>query len=128
MKFGFADQLSESHRSFHFVPVSSWMATNMVGAKILQKVWEGPCWEGVWPSLDPWDVVGLRTTASVWKVPGKYGPHGVGDATSKACALIGLHIIAEEAELGGMWRCGGPRIPLWKGDVRDCTERVFIFL
>ena len=106
----------------------------MVGAKILQKMWEGPCWEGVWPSLDPWDVVGLRTTASVWKVPGKYGPHGelfffliekepfaltkaefrpcVGDATSKACALIGLH--AEEAtslSLSGCLRswveCGG---------------------
>ena len=35
-----------------------------------------PFWEGVWPFLDPWDVVGLRTTSSVWNVPGKYGPHG----------------------------------------------------
>ena len=37
----------------------------------------GPHWEGVvWPFLDPWDVVGLRTTASVWNAPGKCGPHG----------------------------------------------------
>ena len=26
--------------------------------------------------LDPWDVVGLRTTSGVWTVPAKYGPHG----------------------------------------------------
>ena len=38
--------------------------------------WRRPCWEGVWPSLDPWDVVGLRTTASVWNVPKKCGPYG----------------------------------------------------
>ena len=29
------------------------------------------------PFPNPWDVVGLRTTASVWNVPKKYGPHGV---------------------------------------------------
>ena len=52
------------------------MACSIVGAKILQKMWEGPYWEGVWPYLDPWDVVGLRTTSSVWNVLGKYGPHG----------------------------------------------------
>ena len=35
-----------------------------------------PCWEGVWLSLDPWDVVGLRTTASVWNVPKNCRPYG----------------------------------------------------
>ena len=92
---------------------SSWMAAKVVGAIILQKAWEGPCWEGVWPFLDPTDVVGLRTTASVWNVPGEYVPHGelfffhikkepfvltkavelrpcVTVETLKACALIGF--------------------------------------
>ena len=35
-----------------------------------------PIWEGVWPFLDPWDSVCLRTTSVEWNVPGKYGPHG----------------------------------------------------
>ena len=39
------------------VSLSSWMAANVVGAKISQKMWERPCCEGVWPYLDPWDVV-----------------------------------------------------------------------
>ena len=47
------------------------MAVSAVGAKSLQKVWEGPCWEG----MDPKDVVGLRTTASIWNVPNKCGPY-----------------------------------------------------
>ena len=52
------------------------MAANVVGAKISRKMWDGPWWEGVWPFLDPWDVVGLRTAASVWNAPKKYGPYG----------------------------------------------------
>ena len=47
-----------------------------VGAKILEKMWEGPHWEWVWLFLDREDVVGWRTTASVWNDPGNYGPHG----------------------------------------------------
>ena len=35
-----------------------------------------PIWEGVWPYLDPWDSVCLRTASVEWDVPGKYGPHG----------------------------------------------------
>ena len=31
---------------------------------------------GTWHFLDPWDVVGLRTTTGIWNVPKKYGPHG----------------------------------------------------
>ena len=99
---------------------SSWMAANVVGAKILQKMWEGPYREEVWPFLDPWYVVGLRTTASVWNILVTYGPHGehffflidqepfvstkavefrlcVTPETLKGCAKIGLHMIAEEA-------------------------------
>ena len=40
------------------------IACNIAVAKILQKMWEGPCWEGVWLWLDPWDVVRLRTSSS----------------------------------------------------------------
>ena len=36
--------------------------------------YEGLGWEGMWLFLDTWDVVGLRTTASVWNVTKKYGP------------------------------------------------------
>ena len=54
--------------------LSSWKAANVVGAKILQKMREALCWEGVWFLLDPSDFVGLRTTASVRSVPKKYGP------------------------------------------------------
>ena len=47
-----------------------------VNMKSLQKVWEGPCREGMWIFLDPCDVVEMRTTASSWNTPSKYGPHG----------------------------------------------------
>ena len=83
-------------------------------------MWEGPYWEGVWPFLDPWEAVGLLTTASAWNVPGKYGPYGKrffflikkelfaltnavefrprGTAeTLMACALIDVRITAAEA-------------------------------
>ena len=33
-------------------------------------------WEGVWPLLDVWDSVRLRTASTHWNVPGKNGPHG----------------------------------------------------
>ena len=41
------------------------------GSGILQKMWERPFWEGVWPHLDPWDSVRLRTASTQWNVPGK---------------------------------------------------------
>ena len=44
------------------------MACSIVGAKILQNMRQGPCWEGVWPHLDPWDVVRLSTSSSPWNV------------------------------------------------------------
>ena len=110
---------------------------------------------GMWPFLDAWDVVFLRTAAGVWNVAKKYGPYGelffflkrkepvfdreavdfgscVSAEALKACALIGLHMIADEVtslslngiflELGNRWRYVGPRNPLWKGDVGGWTE------
>ena len=32
--------------------------------------------EGVWPYLDSWGVVRLRTSSCFWNGPRKYGPHG----------------------------------------------------
>ena len=52
------------------------LPTSIVGAKILQKMWEGRYCEGVWLYLDPWDVVRLRTPSCFWNVPRKYGPYG----------------------------------------------------
>ena len=81
-------------------------------------------WEGVWPHLDPWDVVRLRTSSSYWNAPGRYGPHSelffflikkepqfkpsVLAETLKACALIGLHLLAAEGGSGSANR--GPRV------------------
>ena len=31
-----------------------------VNTKGLRKVWEGPCWEGMWPFPDPWHVAEMR--------------------------------------------------------------------
>ena len=30
----------------------------------------------MWFFLDPWDVVGMRTTTSSWNIPSKHVPHG----------------------------------------------------
>ena len=36
-----------------------------------------PLWEEVlWPFLDAWDTVRLRTTSTQWNVPKRYGPYG----------------------------------------------------
>ena len=32
--------------------------------------------EVLWPFLDAWDSVRLRTTTKQWNVPGRYGPYG----------------------------------------------------
>ena len=50
------------------------MACSIVGAKILQKTWEGPYWEGVWPHPDH-GMMCARTTSCFWNAPRKYGPH-----------------------------------------------------
>ena len=82
-----------------------------------------PLWDKVWPHLDPWESVRLRTASTHWNVPGKYGPHGelfcfliqkeqvvapnevlpnprASAETLKACALIGLHLLAADYEVG----------------------------
>ena len=33
------------------------------------------CEEVLWPCLDAWDSVRLRTTSTQWNVPGRYGPY-----------------------------------------------------
>ena len=45
----------------------------MTGVGFLQRLWEKPIWEGVWPHLDPWDSVCLRTASVEWNVLGKCG-------------------------------------------------------
>ena len=99
------------------------MASGQKGPGIVPKMWESQFWEGVWPYLDPWDSVRLRAASAHWNVPGEYGPHGelfffliqkepvlassmelpnpfVSAETLKACALIGLHLLAAEGEIG----------------------------
>ena len=46
------------------------------GVGFLQSVWERSFWECVWPCLDPWDSVRLRTASTCWNVSGKCGPYG----------------------------------------------------
>ena len=77
-----------------------------------------PLWEEVlWPFLDAWDSVRLRTASTHWNVPGRYGPCGelfffllktepmvirellrFGPSTPVEAvkALVGLHTMAEE--------------------------------
>ena len=86
---------------------------------MVPKMWDKPLWESVWLCLDPWDSVRLRTASTNWNVQRKYGPHElffflikkepiselvefgpcVLAETVKACALIGLHMMAEENAL-----------------------------
>ena len=119
------------------------MARSIVGAKSLQKKWEGPHWEGVWPCLDPCDIVRLRTSSSYWNVPGKYGPHSeffffpvrkesmaltkavpckpfVSTETLKACALVGLQLLVLTLETCGENGC--PKSSDWDSDVESWTE------
>ena len=90
------------------------MISDRVVSDLMQPLWE----EVLWPFLDAWDSVRLRTTSSQWNVPGRYGPYGelfffhlkkepmvlrelvrFGPSIPvavKACALVGLHMEAEE--------------------------------
>ena len=52
-------------RSFLLPVVWDATACIFVGAKILQKMWEGPYWEGVWPCLDPWDSASAHSIHSL---------------------------------------------------------------
>ena len=48
------------------------MACDRVVSDLMQPLWE----EVLWPFLDAWDSVRLRTTSTQWNVPGRYGPYG----------------------------------------------------
>ena len=99
------------------------MACSWVSSGILKKKWERPFSEGVWPYLDPWGSVRLRTASTHRNFPGKFGPHSelifflikkeqvvasnellpnpfVSAEMLKACALTGLHLLAAEGEDG----------------------------
>ena len=132
------------------------MACSIVGAKILQKMWDGPYQEGFWPCRDPWDIVRLRTPSSYWNVRGEYGPYSelffflitkelvaltkvvplkpaVPAETLKAGALIGLRGSSSTGgvlapELGGIPGLSGPRYPLWKDDVPGSGSEVTSWL
>ena len=130
------------------------MACSIVGAKLLQNMWEGPYQEGFWPCLHPCDIVRLRTSSSCWNVPVKYGPFSelfflmkkpvaltnlvpfkpvVPAETLKACALIDLHGSSSTCgvlspELGGIPGLNGPRYPLWKDDVPGSASEVTFWL
>ena len=89
------------------------MACGRGGSGLMLPLWE----EVLWPFLDAWDSVRLRTTSSQWNVPGRYGPYGelfffllkpmvirelvrfgssIPVEAMKACVLVGLHMMAEE--------------------------------
>ena len=115
------------------------MACGREGSGMVPKMWDTSLWERVWPYLDPWESVRLRTASTHWNVPKNYGPHGeffffflkneplvlselvefrpsISAETVKACAMIGLHMRAEEhalwsdmdfsPDLGEMWKLG----------------------
>ena len=91
------------------------MTCRRVGSGLILPLWE----EVLWPFLDAWDSVRLRTGSTQCNVLGRYGPHGelfflllkkeprvlselvrfgpsIPVETVKACALIGLHMTVDE--------------------------------
>ena len=99
------------------------MTSDRVVSDLMLPLWE----EVLWPFLDAWDSVCLRTTSTQWNVPGRYGPHGelfffllknepmvlrelvrfgpsIPVEAMKACAFVGLHMMAEGGFLAdGQW-------------------------
>ena len=76
-------------------PVLGLMAVSKASTKSLQKAEEGPCWGGMWPFLDPWDVVGLHTTGKAKRSrEGNYRSAWSSDDTG-ASLLLGQHSGAE---------------------------------
>ena len=131
LKFGSTDHLPESHRSL-FESRSSWMAAGAVCAKKLQKVWEGPCWEGMWPSLNIAKKYGpygqlffflVKKEPVVVREAVDFGPCVPAEAL-KACALIGLHVVADEVtslSLNGLSPELGDEWEVWHS--KDFVER-----
>ena len=48
------------------------MTSDSVVSDLMPPLWE----EVLWPFLNAWDSVRLRTTSTQWNVPGRYGPNG----------------------------------------------------
>ena len=48
------------------------MSGDWVVSGLILLLWE----EVLWPYLDAWNSVCLRTTSTQWNVPGRYGPYG----------------------------------------------------
>ena len=48
------------------------MACDRVVSDLMLLLWK----EVLWPFLDVWDSVRLRTTTTQWNVPVRYGPYG----------------------------------------------------
>ena len=107
-------------------------------------MWKKPLWERVWPCLDS---VRLRTASTHWNVPGKYGPHGelffsflmkkvpmvlselvefvpcFSAETVKACALIGLHMMAERLPFGRTGILHLRNVDVWLPKESGCERR-----
>ena len=109
---------------------------------MVPKMWDKPLWEGVCPHLDPSDNVRLRTASTHCDVPKKYGPHGgllffliekaqvvasdevlpnpyVSAEALEACALIGLHLLAADYEVGSSGSQSPDPGDLWKHGVQN---------
>ena len=56
-------------------PLSSqWLAASSA-QRFCKHMWEGSCWEGVWPCLDPWVLWVCQQRLASGMSRGRYGPH-----------------------------------------------------
>ena len=95
------------------------MAFSIAGAKILQQMWEGHHWEGVWLYLDPWDVVRWRTSPSFRNVPRKYGSHG---ELLFSCSTWWQQKVNLEQAVVSLLRRHVAKSPDWSSDGESCSE------
>ena len=88
-------------------------------------------WEGVWPYLDPWDVVRLRTSSSFGNVPRKHGLHGElfffliknePFALPEAVQCNPIQAVSQFPDLGDVWRQGCPKNPDWHSDGESWSD------
>ena len=95
------------------------MTCGRVGSGLVPELWGKPLWEKVWPFLEAWDSVRLRTASTQWNVSGKYGPFGepffflikkkepmiLSESIGFGPALFGMHMMAEEKAFRSEVRC-----------------------
>ena len=132
--------------------------------RLLESLWEKPIWEGVWAYLDPMDSVCLRTASmarevrAAWRalifliqkelatVSGSetFSPFFNADNRTplfsadvlKKCALLALHLIAEEESWrwisspgsGDEWEMGCPKIPMRESEGKAWSEDVCLLM